>query len=150
MEPSGDEDPQADDPLSSILNDAGVTRASAVRVTGKAGLAPLIWLCRMGFDNVAYLRPGDAGPADPGDALLILHSATAGELERLLDDHGRLREGGVLIVQTPAGRAPNSGRDPIHAVLEEAGYVVERCIHRHSREVHVARRRCGFELSKAA
>lgn len=137
------------DLLSVILKDAGVTKDSAVRVTGKAGLAPLIWLCRMGFDNVAYIRPGDPAPTDTGDALLVLHSASAAELEQILADHGRLREGGVLIVQTPDVRTPD-GRDPIHLILERAGYAVERCIARRSREVHVARRLCGGPLRQAA
>jgi hypothetical protein len=60
-----------------------------------------------------------------------------------------LREGGVLIVQTPDVRTPD-GRDPIHLILERAGYAVERCIARRSREVHVARRLCGGPLRQAA
>jgi hypothetical protein len=137
------------DLLSVILQDAGVTKDSAVRVTGKAGLASLIWLCRMGFDNVAYVRPGDPAPTDPGDVLLVLHSASTAELEQILADHGRVREGGVLIAQTSDVRTPDD-RAPIHLLLERAGYAVERCIARRSREVHVARRLCGGQLRKAA
>jgi hypothetical protein len=137
------------DTLLQILQDAGVNARSAVRVTGKDGLAPLIWLCRHGFDDVAYVRPGDGAPKDPGDVLLMLHSTLPSELETLLNARLPVREGGILVVQTPA--LPRSGgRDPIHLILENAGYAVERCIARHANEIHIARRRPTTERRKAA
>ena len=140
---------RATDLMSVILQDAGVRANSAVRVTGKDGLAPLIWLCRRGFQDVAYVRPGQGGPQDPGDVLLVLHNTPPDELERLLNDRPPVREGGLLIVQTPALPAAD-GRDPIHLILESAGYAVERCIPRRSHEVHVARRRARTDDQKAA
>ena len=137
------------DPLSKILHDAGVSAECAVRVTGKDGLAPLIWLCRHGFLDVAYLRQGQGGPQDPGDVLLMLHNTRPDELERLLNDRPPVREGGLLIVQTPASHTTD-GRDPVHLVLERAGYAVERCIPRRSHKVHVARRRVRTNDRKAA
>lgn len=135
---------QDGDVLSKILEDAGVRADSAVRVTGKDGLAPLVWLCRHGFDDVAYVRPGQGAPRDPGDVLLLLHVASHDELERLLSEKPPVREGGLLIVQTPAPPADSRG-DPVHLILERAGYAVERCIPRRSNEVHVARRRAGTD-----
>lgn len=137
------------DLLSTILEDAGVNASSAVRVTGKDGLAPLIWLCRHGFDDVAYVHYDGGGPRDPADVLLILQSTPPAELEHLLNERPCLREGGLLIVQTPALKT-ESGRDPIHLILERAGYVVERCVPRRSNEIHVARRRAPADRRKAA
>ena len=135
--------------LTAILQDAGVSTRSAVRVTGKGGLAPLIWLCRHGFDDVAYVHYDGGGPRDPADVLLILANTPPAELEHLLDEHPRLREGGVLIVQTPALRTAD-GQDPIHLILERAGYRVERCIPHRSREVHIARRQFAADRRHAA
>lgn len=137
------------DPLSKILQDSGVRPDSAVRVTGKDGLAPLIWLCRHGFENVAYVRQGQGAPRDPGDVLLILHNTAPDELERLLNDRPPVRQGGLIIVRTPAPPA-GARNDPVHHILERAGYAVERCIPRRTHEVHVARRRARTDDRKAA
>jgi hypothetical protein len=131
--------PLAADLLSSVLTDAGLDKTSTINVTGKDGLAPLIWLCRHGFDHVAYVRSGPGCPRQAADALLVLHTTPLAELERLLAEPGQLREGGVLIIQTPDLRA-SDGRDPIHALLRRAGYRIERCIMRRNGELHVARR----------
>jgi hypothetical protein len=145
--PPSDENAAA--PLSRILRAAGVDARSAVRVTGKDGLAPLIWLCRHGFDDVAYVRQGQGAPNDPGDVLLLLHSTPPSELEQLLSERPPVREGGLLIVQTPT--LPRAGgRDPIHVILERAGYAVERCILRRANEIHIARRRAGTLRLQAA
>jgi len=140
---------RAADVLSTILDNAGVNAGSAVRVTGKGGLAPLIWLCRRGFDDVAYVHYHGGGPRDPADVLLILQSTPPAELEHLLNERPCVREGGVLIVQTPAVKTAD-GRDPIHLILERAGYLVERCIPHRSNEVHVARRRTTAACRQAA
>jgi hypothetical protein len=137
------------DNFSKILRDAGVRADSAVRVTGKDGLAPLIWLCRHGFENVAYVRQGHGAPRDPGDVLLVLHNTAPDELERLLNDRPAVREGGLLIIRTPA--PPSGARgDRVHRILEQAGYAVEGCIPRRSNEVHVARRKVRADSRKAA
>jgi hypothetical protein len=137
------------DALSNILREAGVGAQSSVRVTGRDGLASLIWLCRHGFEDVAYVREGQGGPSDPGDVLLVLHSTPPDELERLLSKRPPVREGGILIVQTPACPLA-SGRDPIHLILERAGFAVERCIRRRSNEIHLARRRVRARHLEAA
>ncbi len=144
--PRSNQDP---DPLSKILQDAGVRPDSAVRVTGKDGLAPMIWLCRHGFEDVAYVRQGQCAPQDPGDVLLVLHNTRPDELERLLNDRPPVRKGGLLIVQTPALHTAD-GHDPVHLILERAGYVVERCVLRRSNEIHVARRCVPANRRRAA
>lgn len=131
----------AADLLSSVLADAGLSPSSTISVTGKDGLAPLIWLCRHGFEHVTYVRSGQGCPRQAADALLVLRTTPLAELEQILAQPGQLREGGVLIVQTPDLRTPD-GDDPIHAVLERAGFRIERCIMRRQNcELHVARRK---------
>jgi hypothetical protein len=126
------------DLLMALLHDAGIGLNSVVRVAGRDGLGPLIWLCRRGFEDVGYVRLGAGGPREPADLLLVLHDPPPAELEALLAQHGALKEGGVLILQTREMRAPD-GQDAVHPVLEKAGYRVERCVLRHFRELHVAR-----------
>ena len=71
------------------------------------------------------------------------------ELERLVNDRPPVRQGGLIIVRTPA--PPTGARnDPVHHILERAGYAVERCIPRRTHEVHVARRRARTDDRKAA
>ena len=132
--------------LLQLLQDAGVGSDSVVRIAGRGALAPLIWLCRLGFADVGYVRPGVGGPHDPADVLLVLDATGLAELEALVHDHGLLREGGVLIVKTP-DLHDAQGHDPAHDVLERAGFHVERCVPRHDKELHVAR---FHRMAKAA
>src|SRR5271170_5412717 len=131
-------EPRSMDLLMDVLHDAGIGRSSVVRVAGRDGLAPLIWLCRKGFQDVGYVRPGAGGPREPADLLLVLHDPSPGELATLLAQHGLLKDDGVLILQTREQRAPN-GSVPVHGLLEKAGFRVERCVLRQYRELHVAR-----------
>ena len=127
------------DLLWTLLEEAGVDKRAAVRITGRDGLAPLIWLCRHGFDDVAYVRSEGGGPHETGDVLLVPHSTEPAELERLLAAHALVREGGVVVIRTPKLRSAD-GRDPIHRLFETAGYTVERCVDQPSGEIHLARR----------
>jgi hypothetical protein len=135
--------------LMSLLREAGVGPRSRVRVAGRDGLAPLIWLCRSGFDDVGYVRLGSGGPREPADVLLALGGLSLGELETLLSEHGLVREGGALIIKTPDLRGAD-GRDPVHAILERAGFHVEHCVHRQTQELHLARFEHAPPLSRAA
>jgi hypothetical protein len=121
-----------------VLHDAGIGLDSVVRVAGRDGLAPMIWLCRKGFTDVGYVRLGAGGAREPADLLLVLHDPSPQELNALLARHGGLKEGGVLVLQTQDTRAAD-GSDPVHPVLEAAGFRVERCVLRHFKELHVAR-----------
>ncbi len=135
--------------LMNILREAGIGPRSVVRVAGHGALAPLIWLCRLGFADVGYIRPGVGGPREPADVLLALDGLTLAELERLIGEHGLVREGGVIVVKTPDLRVAGD-RDPVHDALERAGYHVERCVHRHAQELHVARFEGRSVLARAA
>jgi hypothetical protein len=127
------------DVLMDVLRGAGIGPNSVVRVAGRDGLAPLIWLCRKGFQDVGYVRLGAGGAREAADLLLVLHDPPQSELSAILTRHGWLKEGGVLVLQTRDQRA-SDGSDPVHPLLEAAGFQIERCLLRHFKELHVARR----------
>ncbi|TAJ70197.1 MAG: hypothetical protein EPO51_19070 [Phenylobacterium sp.] len=128
------------DPLISLLAQAQVTKTSVIRVTGSSGLSALLWLCRHGFDQVGYVKSGQGCPHEEADALLIAHTCDEPTLRRLLTTGPHVREGGVLVFQSPVPASAIGRKDPIHRLLEDHGYAVERCVHGAHREVHVARR----------
>ena len=134
--------------LTDLLQSARVDKADTIRVTGSAGLAALLWFCRHGYEQVGYISAG-RGPSEEGDLLLVPQTCSVGELEQLLRSGPRPKHGGVLIVQTPQPPS-ESGFDPVHELLGRAGYDVERCLHGHHRELHVARRRGRADLKLAA
>jgi len=80
--------------------------------------------------------------------LVISRSLTRNSIWRSPEDIVML-DHASLIVQTPQP-SPDSGGDPVHDLLGEAGYVVERCLHGAHRELHVARRRATPEPRLAA
>jgi hypothetical protein len=129
------------DDLVDLLEQADVHKTSLIRVTGPSGLSALLWLCRRGYEQVGYLRAGQGCPHEEPDALLIAHTCDDASLEALLSRGPRVREGGVLIFQSPPPPAAGRLEDPIHRRLRQSGYTVERCLHGGRREVHVARRR---------
>ena len=137
------------DPLMSLLARAGVTKRSLIRVTGSSGLSALLWLCRHGYDQVGYLKPG-AGPHEQPDALIMAHTCNEAALRHLLETGPHVRDGGALIFQSPLPRVLAFGADPIHRILESHGYAVEECHHGHRRELHIARRLPHFPMKKAA
>src|SRR5579859_8285278 len=98
--------------LTDLLHGAGLTKADTIRITGPAGLAALLWFCRHGYEQVGYVSAGRA-PCEDGDLLLVPQTCTVDELERMLQNGPRPRQGGVLIVQTPQ-LAADAGRDPVH------------------------------------
>ncbi|HEX2818391.1 MAG TPA: hypothetical protein VHN39_18505, partial [Phenylobacterium sp.] len=61
------------DPLIALLERAHVTRSSLIRVTGPSGLSAMLWLCRHGYEQVGYLKPG-AGPHEQPEALIVAHT----------------------------------------------------------------------------
>jgi hypothetical protein len=127
--------------LRDLLQNAGLNKADTIRVTGPAGLAALLWLCRHGYEQVGCVSAG-RGHSEEGDLLLVPQTRTVTELENLLRNGPRPRPGGVLIVQTPQP-PPECRGDPVHDLLGLAGYQVERCLHGRHRELHVARRRAA-------
>lgn len=137
--------PQSSNGLSSgpdlvgLLEQSQVHKSSLIRVTGPSGLAALLWLCRHGYEQVGYLRAGPGCPHEQPDALIVAHTCDEAALDQLLSTGPHVREGGVLIFQSPLP-ASDGAEDPIHARLVRFGYRVERCLHGARRELHVARR----------
>ena len=137
------------DPLIALLARAHVTKSSVIRVTGPSGLSALLWLCRHGYEQVGYLRPG-AGPHEQPDALNVAHTCDEAGLEDMLAKGPHVREGGALVFQSPVPRVLGFRADPIHRLLRRYGYTVEQCHHGKRRELHVARRQFLPVLQKAA
>ncbi len=137
------------DPLIALLGQAKISKSSVIRVTGPSGLSALLWLCRHGFEQVGYQRPG-AGPHEQPDALIVAHTCDEARLEDLLARGPHVREGGALVFQSPLPEGSAAGIDPIHQILERYGYAVEQCRHGKRRELHMARRRFLPALQKAA
>jgi hypothetical protein len=135
--------------LTDLLECAGLNKSSTIRVTGPASLAALIWFCRHGYEQVGYVRAGPC-PANDGDLVLVPQTCDMAALEAILHEGPHPRHGGVLIVQTPELAANAAGVDPVHALLAQCGYCVERCLHGRHRELHVARRRTSTPARKAA
>jgi len=131
--------------LVALLAAAEVDKSSVIRVTGPSGLSALLWMCRHGFEQVGYLRPGH-GPHEAPDALIVAHTCDAAALRRLLADGPHVREGGVMVFLSPL--PANDVAEPISDLLVAAGYSIERRLHGARRELHVARR--GLRLLKAA
>ena len=137
------------DPLIALLARAHVTKSSLIRVTGSSGLSAMLWLCRHGYEQVGYLKPG-AGPHEQPDALIVAHTCDEATLRRLLETGPHVREGGALVLQSPLPRVLAFRADPIHRLLQSHGYGVEECHHGQRRELHVARRLYHAPLKKAA
>jgi hypothetical protein len=130
------------------LQQAGVTKDKVIRVTGSAGATAVLWLCRHGYERAAYVHAHWVAAMGSVDALLIPHACGAEELADLLRGDGCVREGGVLIVQTP----PNGtvqGRDDICELLQPLGYRVEHKLSDKGRDICIARL-CGVGFKKAA
>jgi hypothetical protein len=136
-------------PLISLLERAHVTKSSLIRVTGSSGLSALLWLCRHGYEQVGYLKPGH-GPHEQPDALIVAHTCDEAALRDLLATGPHVREGGALVFQSPLPRLLAFRDDPVHRLLKSHGYVVEECHHGQRRELHVARRQSPVALRKAA
>jgi hypothetical protein len=133
-----------------LLRRAGLGKSSIIRVTGRAGLAALLWFCRHGYEQVGYARQGPSS-SDDGDLVLAPQTYDLDALAAMLRTGPRPRAGGVLIVQTlsPANAAPDS-IDPAQELLIRSGYQVERCLRGRHRELHVARRRPDALHQRAA
>jgi hypothetical protein len=132
-----------------VLHQAGATRNSVVRVTGPAGVAAVLWLNRHGYEQAAFVQAHCVASMRPVDVLLIPHACGARELGDLLDGGDCLREGGILIVQTPGQRFVQ-GQDSIGTVLQSLGYQLEHHFSDKGRNVYVARRDAPAENAQAA
>ena len=138
--------PQAIEAFAELLRRAGLGKSSIIRVTGRAGLAALLWFCRHGYEQVGYVREGPSS-SDDGDLVLAPQTCDLDALSTLLRSGPRPRAGGVLMVQTPTPQGPD---DPAQDLLSRSGYQVEGCLRGRHRELHIARRRVQAPLMWAA
>ena len=120
-----------------FLASLGIRKTSAIHLIGKGALAPLLWLCRHGFDEVAIVN-GAPAPSEPADLLLSLHTSGAAAFERLATGLPHVRPGGIVIVRTDLRR--HADRERTSCLLGRYGFRVERRLRHGRREVCVARR----------
>lgn len=139
--------PHSVDPLSHLLEEAGVHKDSIIRVTGPHGLAALLWLCRHGYQQAGYLRADGFATMAEAQVLIVSGPLDPPALEALLDHGPRLCEGGLLIVQTPD--AALGDPEAPHRIFRRHGMVMVRRIHRHGRQLCLARRAAGVEARAA-
>ena len=134
--------------MTRVLQRAGVAKDSNVRVTGPDGPTTVLWLCRHGYEDAAYVHAHWVATMGSADVLLIPHACGAQELADLLKGGACLREGGALIVQAlPNGSG--QGQDRIPDLLQPLGYQVEHRWSDKGRNVCIARRG-GVDFKKAA
>jgi hypothetical protein len=134
--------------LVALLERAGVTKSSLIRVTGPSALSALLWLCRHGYDRVGYIRSDDCGPHEPEpDAILVAHTCNEIDLKRLLTVGRHVRPGGAFIFQVRTDRSANPLA--VDWLLQKAGFVVEQRLNGGRRALVVARRR-ALALRQAA
>lgn len=130
--------------LFQLLETAGVGPHSAIRVTGSGALSALLWLHRRGYVDVGCLKAGHRAHGEEVDALLAAHTATGDWLNDLLDRGPHVRQGGVIIVQTP----PADGALVAARAFHQHGFEVVRRLPGSHRDVLIARR--TLELLQAA
>jgi len=111
--------------LARFLQQAGLTKASVIRVTGPAGLTATLWLCRHGYERAAYVHANWVGTIGTVDALVAPHACSSDELADLLQAGVCLRDGGVLVAQVPSDRLAQGGVD-LAVLLDPLGYQVEQ------------------------
>lgn len=134
--------------MAELFRRAGVDKTSVIRVTGRGGLATLLWLCRRGYEQVGYVRHGPC-PTDRCDLLLVLEGDDAGALAETLEQGPHLRNGGVLVVQT-AETGAGEGADAVDQLLGRCGFRVEEPVHGRHRDLHFARRDTALAWKRAA
>jgi hypothetical protein len=139
--------PYSIDPLSNLLEEAGVHKDSIIRVTGPHGLAALLWLCRHGYQQAGYLRADGFATMAEAQVLIVSGPLDPPALEALLDHGPRLCDGGLLIVQTPD--APLGDPEAPHRIFRRHDMVMVRRVHRHGRQLCLARRVAGAQACAA-
>lgn len=134
--------------LADLLERAGVTRSSIIRLAGSSSLPALLWLCRHGYDQVGCLRAGGGLPhEDEPDAILATHTCGELELKLLLPLARQLRPGGVFVFRLRTG--PGSSAVALEWLLKQVGLSLERRVDTGRRALVVARR-TAITLRKAA
>jgi hypothetical protein len=124
-----------------FLASLGIRRTSAIHLVGKGALAPVLWLCRHGFDDVAMLS-GGVCPSEPADLLVSLDTSGAAAFARLASDLPHVRPGGIVIVRTEHRRRADRSR--ASSLLGRHGFRIERRLQNGRRDVYVARREASL------
>lgn len=131
--------------LCALLKNAGVLKTSVIRLVGRGGLPALLWLCRHGYEQVAFTRAGP-GPSEPADVVLAPNTCEPGALEAMLVQLPHVTPGAIVILRT---RRPSCGeRETAPELLRRGGFHVEQRLRGRRRDVYVARR-CGRPTSLA-
>ena len=148
MSNPNDDDPAEPAPLVALLESAGVTKTSVIRVTGPGALPALLWLCRQGYDQVGYIRAGQGSPhEDETDAVLVAHTCGDLELKLFLSMARQVRPGGLFVFRLRTH--PGSSRVGLQWLLKGHGLAVAQRIESGRRALIVARR-LDLALQKAA
>lgn len=130
-------------PLEAFLESAGVDKSSVIRVTGPSALSALLWLCRHGYDRVAYVRAAEASPhEDSADAILVAHTCRDLDVTRMLSVARQARPGGVFIFRLRTG--PGRSAVDLTATLRQCGFTLERRLEGRRRALIVARREASI------
>jgi hypothetical protein len=125
--------------LATLLERAGVSKSSVIRVTGPSSLSALLWLCRHGYEQVGCIRADQGWPhEDQPDAILVAHTCGEPELRLLAAAARQLCPGGVLVVRLRAGT--ESSPLGLQRLLELFGLSVEHRIESGRTALIVARR----------
>ena len=117
------------------LDEAGVSRGDLILVAGPGSLPAMLWLCRHGYEQAMHLDVRSSRRVTPAaDVLFIPHLAAASGLTSILPPAGCVRDGGVLVLRTPAGA------EGMSAELAAAGWGLEHRLTEKGRAILVARR----------
>jgi len=128
-------------PLTILLAEAGIGRSSLIRIVGVHGMPALLWFCRHGFEQVGYLRAGQAGPYEEADLVFVAQTCNRLDLYRLLEGGPQARDGGALIFRLARHSAePQIDLGVATRLLARYGYAVERSLQGAHRSLFVARR----------
>jgi hypothetical protein len=130
-----------------FLAGLGIGRTSAIHLVGRGALAPLLWLCRHGFDEVTALS-GVRSPSEPADLLVSLDTCGTAAFEQLAGDLPHVKPGGLVIVRTDRRR--RTDRQRASRLLGRDGFRIERRLRQGRRDVYVARREILAATSAAA
>lgn len=130
-----------------LLEQAGVTRSSNIRVVGPGALALVCWFCRHGYDQAGCICTDEGSPHEEPDAVLVAQPCGELDLKRLLSIGRQVRPGGVFIFQLKVG--PGASLAAVDWLLQHAGFTIERRADSRRRTLVVARRR-AFALQQAA
>jgi hypothetical protein len=140
---SVDEDPDQSYPIAAALAQLrafGTGDDHSVTIVGRAGLSAQLRLCREGYQSVSHVRDARAAAREASDVMILADLCSVERIIEVLAEARRgVRDGG-LVVTWSSRRRDESGQDPVHQALTEAGFTLERCVHRGAGELHLARR----------